>query len=82
MTDRATLQHYWRRQGSRLDIMDVQARTEWSQSWQVPYKQYDGWHSRCPEMVQPTKCSMAGEIGAEVAALDMAAKISSVAARH
>ena len=62
--------------------MDVQARTEGSQSWQVPYKQYDGWHWRCPERVQPTKCSMAGETWAEMAALDMAAEISSVAARH
>ena len=62
--------------------MDVQARTEVSQSWQVPYKEYDGWHTRCPERVQPLKCFTAGEHKAQMAALDMAGEVSSVAARH
>lgn len=82
MTDEATLQHCCCRQGFWPDSMDVQARTEVSQSWQVPYKEYNGWHTRCLERVQSSKCFMAGEHGAQMTALDMTGEVSSVAARH
>ena len=49
-----------------------------------PTKSMTGGTTRCPERVQPSKCFMAGEHGAQMAALDvnMAGEVSSVAARH